>query len=44
MEASPIYPYGKDGEAVYLNNPDIQDEFKEDLFQKHVELNKTLNQ
>ena len=37
---SPIYPYGKDGEAVYLNSPDIQDEFKEDLFQKHLELNK----
>ena len=37
---SPIYPYGKDGEAVYLNNPELQDEFKEDLFQKHLELNK----
>ena len=35
---SAIYPYGKDGEAVYLNDPDLQEEFKESLFQKHLEL------
>ena len=35
---SAIYPYGKDGQKVYLNDPNLQDEFKEDLFQKHLEL------
>jgi hypothetical protein len=34
---SAIYPYGKDGQEVYLNDPNIQEEFKEDLFQKHLE-------
>jgi hypothetical protein len=32
----PIYPFGKDNEAVYLNDPELQDDFKEDLFQKHL--------
>ena len=34
-----IYPYGKDNTAIYLNDPKIDEEFKEDLFQKHLEVN-----
>ena len=36
---TPIYPYGKDNTAIYLNDPKIDEEFKEDLFQKHLEVN-----
>ena len=36
---TPIYPYGKDNEPIYLNDPSIDELFKEDLFQKHIQLN-----
>ena len=36
---TPIYPYGKDNEAIYLNDPNIDSAFHEDLFQKHLEVN-----
>ena len=36
---TPIYPYGKDKEPIYLNDPSIDELFHEDLFQKHLEIN-----
>jgi hypothetical protein len=33
-----IFPYGKDKEPIYLNNPDIDEAVKEDLLQKHINL------
>ena len=33
---TPIYPYGKDNQAIYLNDPNIDSAFHEDLFQKHL--------
>ena len=36
---TPIYPYGKNNQPIYLNDPNVDPAFHEDLFQKHLELN-----
>ena len=34
---TPIYPYGKNNKPIYLNDPNVDPAFHEDLFQKHLE-------